>query len=138
MSSPWSLLQAKQAQFPQPFFIGEVLQPSDHLSSRPLDPLQELHVFLVLGAQAWIQYSRSKCKIHRQPKLCFSPITKLPKMRSLQGLLYENSLTDSPSPGSTVPKEWPQMEAVEVECLACLRRAVSGSSSCQYASRHNC
>jgi len=26
------LLQAKQAQFPQPFLIGEVLQPSDHLS----------------------------------------------------------------------------------------------------------
>ena len=25
-----SLLQAKQAQFPQPFFIEEVLQPSDH------------------------------------------------------------------------------------------------------------
>jgi len=25
MRSPWSLLQAKQAQFPQPFFIGEVL-----------------------------------------------------------------------------------------------------------------
>ena len=30
MRSPWSLLQAKQAQFPQPFLIGEVLQPSDH------------------------------------------------------------------------------------------------------------
>jgi len=27
-----SLLQAKQAQFPQPFLTGEVLQPSDHLS----------------------------------------------------------------------------------------------------------
>ena len=34
-----SLLQAKQSQFPQPFLIGEVLQPSDHLSGPPLDPL---------------------------------------------------------------------------------------------------
>ena len=33
-----SLLQAKQAQFPQPFFIREVLQPSDHLHGPPLDP----------------------------------------------------------------------------------------------------
>ena len=43
-------LQAKQAQFPQPFLIAEVLQPSDHLSGPPLDPLQELHVIRVLGA----------------------------------------------------------------------------------------
>jgi len=43
-----SLLQAEQAQFPQPFLTGEVLQPSDHLSGPPLDPLQELHVLLVL------------------------------------------------------------------------------------------
>ena len=49
MRSPRSLLQAKQAQFPQPFLIGEVLQPSDHLTGPPLDPLQELHVLLVLG-----------------------------------------------------------------------------------------
>jgi len=27
-----SLLEAKQAQFPQPFLIGEMLQPSHHLS----------------------------------------------------------------------------------------------------------
>ena len=45
-----SLFQAKQAKFPQPFLIGEVLQPSDHLSGPPLDPLQELHVLPVLGA----------------------------------------------------------------------------------------
>jgi len=40
------LLQAKQAQFPQPFLIGEVLQPSDHPCGPPLDPLQELHILL--------------------------------------------------------------------------------------------
>jgi len=34
-----SLFQAKQAQFPQPFLIGEVLQPSDHLSGPSLDLL---------------------------------------------------------------------------------------------------
>jgi len=48
--SPQSLLQAKQSQFPQPFLIEEVLQPSDHLSGPLLDPLQELHVLPVLGA----------------------------------------------------------------------------------------
>jgi len=45
-----SSLQAKQAQFPQPFLTGEVLQPSDHLIGSPLDPLQELHALPVLGA----------------------------------------------------------------------------------------
>jgi len=49
MRSPWRLLQAKQAQFPQPFFIAEVFQPSDHLSGPLLDPFQELHVLPVLG-----------------------------------------------------------------------------------------
>jgi len=29
---------------------GEVLQPSDHLSSPPLDPLQQLQILPVLGA----------------------------------------------------------------------------------------
>ena len=41
--------QAKQAQFPQPFLTGELLQPSDHLSDPPVDPLRELHVLPVLG-----------------------------------------------------------------------------------------
>ena len=45
-----SLLQAKQAQFPRSFLIGEVLQPSDNLSGPPLDSFQELCVFFVLGA----------------------------------------------------------------------------------------
>ena len=44
-----SLLQDEQSQLPQPLLIGEVLQPSDHLSDPPLDPLQELHVLPVLG-----------------------------------------------------------------------------------------
>ena len=37
-----SFLQAEQAQLPQPVFVGEVLQPSDHLCGPPLDPLQQL------------------------------------------------------------------------------------------------
>ena len=34
----------------QPVLVGEVLQPSDHLRGPPLDPLQHIHVLLVLGA----------------------------------------------------------------------------------------
>ena len=45
-----SLFQVKKSQFPQPFLIGEVLQPSDHPSGPPLDPLQELYILPVLGA----------------------------------------------------------------------------------------
>jgi len=45
-----SLLQAEQPQLSQPFLTGEVLQPSDHLRGPPLDPLQHIHVFLMLGA----------------------------------------------------------------------------------------
>jgi len=43
------LLQAEQAQLFQPVFIEEVLQPSDHLQGHPLDSLQKLHIFIVLG-----------------------------------------------------------------------------------------
>jgi len=35
-----SLLQAKQAQLPQPFLVREMLQSPNHLHSPPLDPLQ--------------------------------------------------------------------------------------------------
>ena len=41
-----SLHQNEQAQFLQPVFIGEVLQPLNP----SLDPLQKLHIFPVLGA----------------------------------------------------------------------------------------
>ena len=50
MRSCCSLLQAKQAQIPQPVFVGEVLQPSNRFYGPPLDPLQQLHIFPVLGA----------------------------------------------------------------------------------------
>lgn len=53
-----SLLQAEQGQLPQAFFIGKVLKPSEHLHGPLLDPLQQLHTFLVLGSQTWTQYSR--------------------------------------------------------------------------------
>ncbi|KAK4830718.1 hypothetical protein QYF61_013168 [Mycteria americana] len=45
-----SLLQAKQTQLSQPIFVGEVLQPSDHLHGSCLDSLQQDHVLLMLGA----------------------------------------------------------------------------------------
>ncbi|KAK4830165.1 hypothetical protein QYF61_008676 [Mycteria americana] len=44
-----SLLQAEQPQLSQPFFTGEVFQPYDHFRGPPLDPLQQVRVFLVLG-----------------------------------------------------------------------------------------
>jgi len=44
------LLQAEQAQFPQPTFVKEVLQPSDHLCGLPLDPLLQLYIFPVWEA----------------------------------------------------------------------------------------
>ncbi|KAK4821804.1 hypothetical protein QYF61_003833 [Mycteria americana] len=44
------LLQAEQPQLSQAVFIGEVLQPSDHLCGPPLDLLRQVHVRLLLGA----------------------------------------------------------------------------------------
>ncbi|KAK4818029.1 hypothetical protein QYF61_004153 [Mycteria americana] len=43
-------LIAEQAQLTQPIFIREVLQPSGHLRSPPLDSSQQVHVLLMLGA----------------------------------------------------------------------------------------
>ncbi|XP_068788224.1 uncharacterized protein [Struthio camelus] len=50
ITSQSSLLQAEQAQLLQSFFIGEMLQPPNHLGSPPLDSLQQCHVPLVLGS----------------------------------------------------------------------------------------
>ena len=50
MSTESTLPQAKQAQFHQPFFLGEALQPSDHLCGPPMNPLQQRRIFLVLEA----------------------------------------------------------------------------------------
>ena len=44
-----SLFWVEKAQFLKPVFIGAVFQPLDHPYSFPLDPLQKLHVFPVLG-----------------------------------------------------------------------------------------
>jgi len=50
MSPELSLLQTKQAHLPQPYFIGQMFQLSDHPHCPPLDLLQQLYVFLVLRA----------------------------------------------------------------------------------------
>ena len=47
-----------ETQLPQPVFTGEVHQPSEHLRGPPLDPLQQVCIFLVLGAPGWTQYSQ--------------------------------------------------------------------------------
>ena len=44
------LLQVKQAQLPQPFLTGLMLQSPSHLHSPPLDSLQQLLIFLELGS----------------------------------------------------------------------------------------
>ena len=44
-----SLLQAEEPQLSQPAFVGEVLQPCDHLCSPPLDPLYSSVSFLWWG-----------------------------------------------------------------------------------------
>jgi len=51
-----SLLQVKQSQLP--FIIGEVLQHPDYLCTPFLELLQQLHILLEPGPQAWTQYSR--------------------------------------------------------------------------------
>ncbi|KAK4811900.1 LOW QUALITY PROTEIN: hypothetical protein QYF61_014933 [Mycteria americana] len=43
-------LMAEQPQLSAPVLVGEVLQPLDHFCGPPLDPLQQLHVLLVLRA----------------------------------------------------------------------------------------
>ena len=50
MSLEPSLLQVEQSQLSQPFLISRGAQPSDHLCGPPLDPVQQLQVFPVLGA----------------------------------------------------------------------------------------
>ena len=75
-----SLLQAEQPQISQPFLIGEVFHPSDHFCGPPLDPLQQLHVLIVLGdaeldavLQMRCHQSRAKGQNHLpQPAGCAS------------------------------------------------------------------
>ncbi|KAK4823457.1 hypothetical protein QYF61_002293 [Mycteria americana] len=67
-----SLLQAEQPQLSQPVFIGEVLQPSDHLRGPPLDSLQQVDVLLMLGApelNAVLQAGSRKSRIEGQNHL---------------------------------------------------------------------
>lgn len=49
VSTEHSLLQAKQAHLPQPLFLKEVLQPSEHPFGSSLDPLQQVSIFPVPG-----------------------------------------------------------------------------------------
>ena len=57
VSSEPSLLQDEELQLPQSFFIGEVLQPSDHPYDPPLNHLQQLLIFLMMETRAWTEYS---------------------------------------------------------------------------------
>ena len=81
-----SLLQAKQAQLPQSFFIGEVLQPSDHLYGPRLDPLQH-HLFLVLrapGLNAVLHAGLHEFRAEREQSplsLLSTPLLMLPRIQ---------------------------------------------------------
>ena len=72
-----SLFKRKQVQFPQPFLIGEVLQPSDQLSGPPLDLLQEFHNMMILLCffRHKILCECSGCTVNL--KLICSPVMKL-------------------------------------------------------------
>jgi len=43
------LRQVEQSRLCQPFLTGEVFQPSEYFCGPPLEPLQQVHVFPVLG-----------------------------------------------------------------------------------------
>lgn len=47
---PQIFSELNKSNSPQPFFIREVLQTSDHLSGALLDPLEQLCIFFVLGS----------------------------------------------------------------------------------------
>jgi len=75
-----NLLQAEQVHLPQPFFIGKMLQPSDHPCGPHLDPLQQLHIFLVPGMpglNAQLQMSHHKNRAEGDNHLPF-PADHLP------------------------------------------------------------
>jgi len=59
-----SLLQAEQPQLSQPFLVGDVFQPSDHLCSPPLDLLQQVHVLDTPELDAVCQESRVEGDSH--------------------------------------------------------------------------
>ena len=52
-----SLFYAEQTHLTLPVFIGEVLQSPAHSRGPPLDPLQKLHIFPMLGPETWMEYS---------------------------------------------------------------------------------
>ncbi|KAK4824658.1 hypothetical protein QYF61_017031 [Mycteria americana] len=67
-----SLRRAEQPQLSQPVLVGEVLQPSDHFCGPPLDPLQQLHVLLVLRApelDAVLQVGSQQSRVEGQNHL---------------------------------------------------------------------
>ena len=91
VSSEPCLLQNEQAQIPQPFFIGEVLQPSDALCSPPLDPLQHLGVLLVMDASelnAVLQVGSHESRVEGQNHLPqLADHTSLDATQDMVGLL---------------------------------------------------
>ena len=76
-----SLLQTEQAQLPQ----SVMLQPSEHLCGSPLNPLQQLHILLVLGSRIWVEYCRLGLTKEEQrgqfpPCSCWQPLWMQPRI----------------------------------------------------------
>lgn len=44
-----SIISVEEPLLSQPVLVGKVIQPSEHPHGPPLDPLQQLHAFPVLG-----------------------------------------------------------------------------------------
>ena len=57
-----SLLKTGRTQFPQPLHTGQVLQLPGQSGGPPLDCLQHVHFFLLLGVPDWTQYSDAVCQ----------------------------------------------------------------------------
>ena len=77
MRSPHIFLSriTSQAQLPQPVFVGEVLQPSEHLCGPPLDPLQFLCGSLIDTVNRHTATSSLlMVALHPLPSLCIQPI----------------------------------------------------------------
>ena len=78
MSLEPCLLQTKQTQLSQPVFIGLVLQTSEHPCGPLLDPLQQLHILLVLGTpdlDTVLQMGLARCPSQKgqpPPSPCWS------------------------------------------------------------------
>ena len=84
----------------QHFFTGKVLQPSDHSCSPPLDPLQQLHIHLVLrapGLETALQMGPNRGRAEGHNHLRHPAAIALlmqPRIQIMKQRLFFNKATD--------------------------------------------